>query len=64
MKIPRTASAHLTLQIGDRRPLDAVLQLRIRCWFTRVACLIQRRDTPHTEVAPPTAPDPDEARLP
>ena len=56
MKIPRSASAYFTLQIGDSRPVDALLQVRIRCWFTRVACLIQRRDTPHTEAAPRPTP--------
>ncbi len=58
MKIPNSASAHVRIGLVGGRPLDAILQIRVRCWLTRVACLIERRDTPHTEATPRPAPEP------
>lgn len=52
----RAAFATLRIGFGGGRPSDAILQIRIRCWLARVACLIERRDTPQAAAARPDEP--------
>jgi hypothetical protein len=42
----RTAFARLRIGSAPTRPLEASLDLRIRCWLARVGWVIERRDTP------------------
>lgn len=42
----RTAFARLRIGSAPARPLEASLDLRIRCWLARVGWVIERRDTP------------------
>lgn len=46
MQHGKTAIATLRVGLGGARPTDLILQVRVRCWLARVACLIERRDTP------------------
>ena len=50
MTYRRAAFATLRIGLGTGRPSDAILQIRIRCWLSRVACLIERRDVPQAPV--------------
>jgi len=56
MTYRRDAFATLRIDLGGGRPTDAVLQIRIRCWLARVACAIERRDTPQASVERPAEP--------
>ena len=54
----RTAFARLRIGSAPARPLEASLDLRIRCWLARVGWVIERRDTPKdvgTRAWPPRA---------
>ena len=46
MTYRRAAFATVRIGLGTGRPTEAILQIRIRFWLARVACLIERRDTP------------------
>ena len=52
MTYRRTAFATVRIGLGGARPTDAILQIRIRCWLARIACLIERRDTPQVATRP------------
>jgi len=54
----RTAFARLRIGSAPARPLEASLDLRIRCWLARIGWVIERRDTPKhggTPAWPPRA---------
>jgi len=57
MSSRRAAFATVRIALGGRQPSDAILQIRIRCWLARVACLIERRDTPRAPVGTGTGRD-------
>jgi len=59
MTTRRAAFASVRIALGSGRPSDAVLQIRIRCWLARVACLIERRDTPQAPPVQTPAPGPE-----
>ena len=56
MTYRKTAFATFRIALGGGRPTDAILQIRVRCWLARVACLIERRDTPQAAASRPPEP--------
>ena len=53
MTYRRAAFATFRIGFGGGRPSDVILQIRVRCWLARVACLIERRDTPQAPAGRP-----------
>ena len=57
MTYRRAAFATFRVGFGGGRPSDVILQIRVRCWLARVACLIERRDTPQAPAGQSTEPN-------